>query len=149
MYVVARHALACLQVGHAEERNVSGTPGELEPTTVAGVSFPNDIRGTSGLGVGDGLNDHTEKWKSVSGVSAKQALISKRTLTVERERACVCVCVCVCVCGRLVFDWQLPGKSPMDYVNVLEPIKVYTNVVTCTGDSTPGLGSPVGTAGEG
>jgi len=32
------------------------------PTSTGGAAFPGDIRGTSGLGKGDGLKTHTSKW---------------------------------------------------------------------------------------
>ena len=34
-------------------------------TTVAGQSFPGDLRSTGGLGFGDNLLDHTSKWMQV------------------------------------------------------------------------------------
>lgn len=35
------------------------------PTTIGGgQAFANDMRGTSGLGLGDGLKTHTDKWLS-------------------------------------------------------------------------------------
>lgn len=36
------------------------------PTTIAGgQAFPNDLRSTSALGVGDGIKTHTGKWLQV------------------------------------------------------------------------------------
>lgn len=35
------------------------------PTTLKGISFGGDLRSTSGLGLGDGLKSHTEKWLQV------------------------------------------------------------------------------------
>eukprot|EP00891_Asterochloris_glomerata_P002001 jgi/Astpho2/2001/Aster-x1053 len=32
-------------------------------TTIGGQAFPDDLRSESGLGLGDGLHDHTSKWK--------------------------------------------------------------------------------------
>jgi NADH dehydrogenase (ubiquinone) Fe-S protein 6 len=38
-----------------------------ETTTVGGgQAYPNDIRGVSGLGLGDGIKTHTDKWMVVS-----------------------------------------------------------------------------------
>jgi hypothetical protein len=37
--------------------------------TVTGAAFPGDLRSTSGLGIGDGIEDHTGKWLQV-GLSA-------------------------------------------------------------------------------
>ena len=39
-------------------------------TTIGGQAFPGDLRSESGLGVGDGLHDHTLKWKQVQFASA-------------------------------------------------------------------------------
>lgn len=36
------------------------------PTTTGGAAFPNDLRATSALGIGDGLKSHTSKWLQVS-----------------------------------------------------------------------------------
>ena len=39
-------------------------------TTIGGQAFPDDLRSESGLGLGDGLHDHTSKWKQVRFASA-------------------------------------------------------------------------------
>jgi hypothetical protein len=41
------------------------TISAIIPTCTGGASFPGDIRGTSGLGKGDGCKDHTSKWLMV------------------------------------------------------------------------------------
>lgn len=35
------------------------------PTSTGGAAFPGDLRSTSGLGLGDGLKTHTDKWLQV------------------------------------------------------------------------------------
>lgn len=35
------------------------------PLTKGGAAFENDLRGTSGIGTGDGITNHTEKWLQV------------------------------------------------------------------------------------
>eukprot|EP00201_Polytomella_parva_P014675 CAMPEP_0175050952 /NCGR_PEP_ID=MMETSP0052_2-20121109/7529_1 /TAXON_ID=51329 ORGANISM="Polytomella parva, Strain SAG 63-3" /NCGR_SAMPLE_ID=MMETSP0052_2 /ASSEMBLY_ACC=CAM_ASM_000194 /LENGTH=132 /DNA_ID=CAMNT_0016315181 /DNA_START=37 /DNA_END=435 /DNA_ORIENTATION=- len=71
------------------------------PETVGGAAFKGDLRGTSAVGLGDGLYSHTSKWM------------------------------------------QGNGKSPMDYINEVEPIKVKGLVVASHGTDDPALGCPV------
>lgn len=52
-------------------------------TTIGGQAFPDDLRSESGLGLGDGLHDHTSKWKQVRFASAfcteQQAVFAPQT----------------------------------------------------------------------
>ncbi|GLC44367.1 hypothetical protein PLESTB_000477000 [Pleodorina starrii] len=70
------------------------------PTTIGGCVPKGDLRATSGLGLGDGIKNHTDKW--LQG-----------------------------------------GKSPMEYINEVEPIKVKGLVVASYGSDDPALGCPV------
>lgn len=71
------------------------------PTTTGGAAFKGDLRSTSGLGIGDGIKNHTSKWL------------------------------------------QGNQKSPMEYINEVEPIKVHGLVVASRGTDDPALGCPV------
>ncbi len=44
------------------------------PETIGGIAFKGDLRATSGLGLGDGISNHTDKWLTVGrdGVSHLQ-----------------------------------------------------------------------------
>ncbi|GIL99617.1 hypothetical protein Vretimale_4742, partial [Volvox reticuliferus] len=70
------------------------------PETNGGIVPKGDLRATSGLGLGDGIKNHTDKWLQV-------------------------------------------GKSPMEYINEVEPIKVKGLVVASYGSDDPALGCPV------
>lgn len=48
----------------------SQTVKDLPITTRKGASFSGDLRSTSGLGMGDGLKTHTEKWLQVRHITA-------------------------------------------------------------------------------
>eukprot|EP00210_Caulerpa_lentillifera_P006783 g6482.t1 len=74
---------------------------EIPLTQKGGAAFDSDLRGTSALGAGDGITNHTAKWL------------------------------------------QGDDKSPMEYVNEVEPIKVHGLVAVSHGDEDPGLGCPV------
>ena len=62
----------------SEAKALSQITGKTPPTppdsttTVAGQSFPGDLRSTSGLGFGDSLLDHTSKWMQVKGDESKR-----------------------------------------------------------------------------
>ncbi len=71
------------------------------PKTFQSIAFAGDLRSTSGLGMGDGIKSHTEKWLQ----------------------------------GNV--------KSPMEYIQETEPIKVKGSVVASYGSDDPGLGCPV------
>ncbi|GFR41100.1 hypothetical protein Agub_g1744 [Astrephomene gubernaculifera] len=70
------------------------------PETIGGCTPKGDLRATSGLGLGDGIQNHTDKW--LQG-----------------------------------------GKSPMQYIDEVEPIKVKGLVVASHGSDDPALGCPV------
>eukprot|EP00878_Enallax_costatus_P003006 GHUV01003204.1.p1 GENE.GHUV01003204.1~~GHUV01003204.1.p1 ORF type:complete len:161 (+),score=45.35 GHUV01003204.1:187-669(+) len=70
-------------------------------TTLPGQAYVGDLRSTSGLGLGDGIKNHTGKWL------------------------------------------QKGLKSPMDYIQEAEPIKVSGAVVASYGSDDPALGCPV------
>jgi hypothetical protein len=43
----------------------ANTAADVAVTIGGGQAFANDLRGTSGLGLGDGIKSHTAKWLSV------------------------------------------------------------------------------------
>ena len=42
-----------------------GTPFPVPTTIPGGQAYPNDMRSVSGLGIGDGIANHTRKWMQV------------------------------------------------------------------------------------
>ena len=54
----------------------TGAPGK------SGAAFPNDLRSTSGLGLGDGLSSHTDKWLD-EGVSPMDLIASVPPIGVD------------------------------------------------------------------
>lgn len=79
----------------------AATADTVPVTTTPGQAFVGDLRSTSGLGKGDGINNHTGKWL------------------------------------------QGDSKSPMEYIQSTEPIKVNGPVVASYGSDDPALGCPV------
>lgn len=78
---------------------------EIPLTHGGGAAYDNDLRSTSALGIGDGITNHTEKWLQVN-------------------------------IPHLVFLFGLPqgdDKSPIEYVNEVEPIKVHGLVAVSHG----------------
>mmetsp|Transcript_965 Transcript_965/g.2304 ORF Transcript_965/g.2304 Transcript_965/m.2304 type:complete len:165 (+) Transcript_965:42-536(+) len=54
------------------------------PTTIGGgQAFPNDLRSTSGLGAGDGIVSHTEKWMHSDRKSPMQYIQEAEPILVE------------------------------------------------------------------
>ncbi|KAF5833507.1 mitochondrial NADH:ubiquinone oxidoreductase 13kD-like subunit [Dunaliella salina] len=54
------------------------------PTTIGGgQAFPNDLRSTSGLGAGDGIVSHTEKWMHSDRKSPMQYIQEQEPILVE------------------------------------------------------------------
>lgn len=74
---------------------------KLPTTKVPGQAFVGDLRSTSGLSLGDGITNHTEKWLEGS------------------------------------------QRSPIEYIQAAEPIKVHGLVVASHGSDDPALGCPV------
>ena len=75
--------------------------------TVAGQAFMNDTRSTCGVGLGDGISNHTAKWHAAG---------------------------------------EAAGRTPIEYCQAAEPIRVHGLSVACTGvDGEDGysLGGPV------
>ena len=68
------------------------TVADIPTTTTVGQAFVGDLRSTSGLGLGDGLKTHTDKWLQGGG-----------------------------------------QKTPMEYIQSAEPIKVHGAVVASHG----------------
>jgi len=77
------------------------TADTVPVTKYPGQAFVGDLRSTSGLGKGDGINNHTDKWL------------------------------------------QGDIKSPLEYIQEAEPIKVSGAVVASYGSDDPALGCPV------
>ncbi|PNH05808.1 NADH dehydrogenase [ubiquinone] iron-sulfur protein 6, mitochondrial [Tetrabaena socialis] len=82
--------------------SVPATTAKDIPETIGGIAPKGDLRATSGLGLGDGIKNHTDKWLQASG-----------------------------------------GKSPMQYINEVPPVKVKGLVVASHGTDDPALGCPV------
>ncbi|GAB4817611.1 hypothetical protein N2152v2_004657 [Parachlorella kessleri] len=78
-----------------------GTPFPVPTTIPGGQAYPSDMRSVSGLGIGDGIANHTRKWM------------------------------------------QGNHKTPMEYIQQSEPIKVHGLVVASYGSEDPALGAPV------
>lgn len=77
------------------------TADSVPVTKFPGQAFVGDMRSTSGLGKGDGINNHTDKW----------------------------------LYGNI--------KSPLEWIQEAEPIKVSGPVVASYGSDDPALGCPV------
>ncbi|KAJ9508236.1 hypothetical protein QJQ45_011741 [Haematococcus lacustris] len=56
---------------------------ESRVTVGGGQAFDNDLRGVSGLGLGDGIKDHTSKWMQSSGKSPMQWIKEAEPVLVE------------------------------------------------------------------
>ncbi|KAG2499982.1 hypothetical protein HYH03_002265 [Edaphochlamys debaryana] len=80
--------------------SVPATTAKDIPTTIKGCVPAGDLRATSGLGLGDGIFNHTDKWMQ-------------------------------------------GGKSPMEYISEVPPVKVKGLVVASHGSDDPALGCPV------
>jgi len=75
--------------------------------TVAGQAFMNDTRSTCGVGLGDGISNHTAKWHAAG---------------------------------------EAAGRTPIEYCQAAEPIRVHGLSVACTGvegEDGYSLGGPV------
>lgn len=83
---------------------------EIPLTHGGGAAYDNDLRSTSGLGLGDGITNHTEKWLQVS-IPHPPLLLSLP---------------------------QGDDKSPIEYVNEVEPIKVHGLVAVSHGGGIEG-----------
>ncbi len=94
-------------------RNASPSGGKTgknasdDSITVPGQAFLGDTRSTCGVGVGDGISNHTAKWHAAA---------------------------------------EAEGKTPIEYCQSAEPVKVRGLSVACTGldgDDAFEMGSPV------
>mmetsp|Transcript_5341 Transcript_5341/g.11685 ORF Transcript_5341/g.11685 Transcript_5341/m.11685 type:complete len:160 (-) Transcript_5341:584-1063(-) len=56
---------------------------ESIPTAIGGAAFPGDLRSTSGLGKGDGLKTHTDKWLQGDQKSPMQYIAEAEPIKVE------------------------------------------------------------------
>ena len=62
--IVAKFDWKAVKIPDATSKDIP-TISAIMSTCTGGASFPGDIRGTSGLGKGDGCKDHTSKWLQV------------------------------------------------------------------------------------
>jgi NADH dehydrogenase (ubiquinone) Fe-S protein 6 len=51
--------------------------------TEQGAAFPGDLRSTSGLGIGDGIENHTEKWMEGPGKTPMEYIHSHEPMKVH------------------------------------------------------------------
>ena len=62
-------------------------------TAPVGQAFPGDLRSTSGLGLGDGIIDHTSKWLQVGGARYRDCACSPTAGDV-RSLSVICLWLC-------------------------------------------------------
>jgi hypothetical protein len=132
--------------------------GSIPITTLPGQAFVGDLRSTSGLGLGDGKTTHTSKWLTVRASSchchaqghppAGRAPPRQRTALqpflycssssthqalAPHRPACQAASLASPACVLPPAPLQEGAKSPMDYIQETEPIKVSGMVVASTG----------------
>ena len=99
--------------------------------TVTGAAFPGDLRSTSGLGTGDGIEDHTGKWLQVD---LPDSLICSWPPMHAAVGLGIAFCLTTNSMSALQSDVsQGNTKSPMQYVHEHEPMKVHGLTVASYG----------------
>ena len=86
-------------------------------------------RSSSGLGLGDNIHNHTDKWLQVcSSLRASAA-------SCQASAGRLFVCPDPSLCGRVQVDEYYTGntKPPMQYCEEIEPIKCHGQVVASYG----------------
>lgn len=112
------------QVPKKETELVSSERLKNETITTPGQAFVGDLRSTSGLGLGDGLETHTSKWLQVCNLPTPIQLCP---VPLHMLRCFTCS-------NDLQADVKTGNtKSPMEYIQEAPPIKVHGAVVASYG----------------
>lgn len=130
------------------------------PTATGGAAFKGDLRSTSGLGFGDGITKHTDKWLQVTVRSSRPrvgavlrilepsvAFVLPPAVPEATHPHCEGTAPSCWPAearqGKLAVRSQGGAKSPMQYISEVEPVKVKGLVVASHGSDDPALGCPV------
>lgn len=112
----------------------------LASTNMPGASFLNDLRSTSGLGLGDGIKTHTGKWLQVCDVGSGASVASCSSLFQVSSKGSFIQDVSIhagsgtiTIRVFLFHTQQGSTKSPMEYIQEVKPIKVSGTVVASHG----------------
>ena len=119
------------------------------PTTTyyPGQAHLGDLRSTSALGIGDSIKTHTGKWLQVRrrrGSSSTLCRVQRSQPPQKAGRAAVTAQLLTSPRPAPPRPLQGSGKSPIEYIQATEPIKVHGLVVASYGSESGALAAAAG-----